>query len=110
MRLLLSIVLLCAGGGATSPDTNTRWVLHRRPTGLIAESDMALGEVPIEDLADEEVLVETQLLSIDAFLRTMLDEEAYHGSIKLGATLPALGIGTVIASKSKRFKPGASVV
>ena len=104
------------GRSPSSPTTDAPLVEHRaavrrcRPTGLLAESDMALGEVPIEDLADEEVLVETQLLSIDAFLRTMLDEEAYHGSIKLGATLPALGIGTVIASKSKRFKPGASVV
>ena len=39
-----------------------------------------------------------EMLSVDAFLRTMLDEEAYHGSVKLGATMPAMGYGTVVAT------------
>ena len=42
------------------------------------------------------------MLSVDAFLRTMLDEKAYHGAISLGDTLPALGYGRVIALGGRR--------
>ena len=51
-----------------------------------------------------EALVQVEMLSVDAFLRTMLDEKAYHGAISLGDTLPALGYGRVIASASPKAK------
>jgi NADPH-dependent curcumin reductase CurA len=40
----------------------------------------------------------------------MLDETAYHGSVKIGQTLPALGYGTVVASASKRYQKGQVVL
>jgi NADPH-dependent curcumin reductase CurA len=56
-----------------------------------------------------EVIVEVCALSIDGFLRTMMDENAYHGSLKLGDVLPAIGIGTVVKSNSSKLKVGAKV-
>ena len=35
---------------------------------------------------------------------------AFHGSVDIGDALPALGIGRVVASASKKFKVGAAVV
>jgi hypothetical protein len=42
--------------------------------------------------------MKVEMLSVDAFVRTMLDEEAYHGAIEVGAVIPALGFGTVLKS------------
>jgi len=65
-----------------------------------------------ELLKETEIVVQPQLLSVDAFLRTMCDENApYHGCIKIGQTFPALGYGKVlrVGSKSKH-KVGSRVV
>jgi NADPH-dependent curcumin reductase CurA len=57
-----------------------------------------------------QVLVGVDVLSIDAFIRTVLDERSYHGSVRLGETVRALGVGRVIASASDAFLPGDVVV
>tara|TARA_B100000524_G_scaffold201180_1_gene104787 strand:+ start:732 stop:1268 length:537 start_codon:yes stop_codon:yes gene_type:complete len=51
---------------------------------------------------------QVETLSIDAFIRTMLDEKAYHGAIALGDAIPALGYGTVLSSST--LKPGTRVM
>ena len=55
---------------------------------------------------DGEILVEMQALEIGAWIRTTLNEEAFHGSTPIGGTIPALGIGKVLISKSDKFKEG----
>ena len=52
-------------------------------------------------LKETEIIVKPQLLSVDAFLRTMCDENAYHGSLELGSTFPALGYGVVVQAGKK---------
>ena len=47
-----------------------------------------------------------QALEIGAWIRTTLNEEAFHGSTPIGGTIPALGIGKVLISKSDKFKEG----
>eukprot|EP00980_Cylindrotheca_fusiformis_P012109 scaffold2923_cov121-Cylindrotheca_fusiformis.AAC.19 len=92
--------------------TNRKWILERRPQGVFQPKDDV--KVVSEELEftclDDEVIVETEMLSVDAFLRTMMDEDAYHGSINLGDTIPALGYGTVVHAGSKtKYKVGSSV-
>ena len=84
--------------------TNEQWVLRARPSGDFRASDLALQTVQEDDtaLAEGEVLVEVETLSIEAFYRTTLDEEAYHGSTALGGVVPALGLGKVVASNSRK--------
>ena len=55
---------------------------------------------------DGEILVQMQALEIGAWIRTTLNEEAFHGSTPIGGTIPALGIGKVLISKSDKFKEG----
>lgn len=55
---------------------------------------------------DGEILVQMQALEIGAWIRTTLNEEAFHGSTPVGGTIPALGIGKVLISKSDKFKEG----
>lgn len=52
-----------------------------------------------------------ETLGLDAFLRTMLDAEAFHGAVDIGITLPAFGIGTIVASGvNATFTPGTVVM
>ena len=79
---------------STSSVSNEKWTLQSRPEGFFSaskNSTKVTEEIDLSSLAEEEIIVKVETLSVDAFLRTMLDEEAYHGSISLGNTLPALG-------------------
>lgn len=98
MLLLLGLAL------QATLHTNEQWVLRARPSGDFRASDLALQTVQEDDtaLAEGEVLVEVETLSIEAFYRTTLDEEAYHGSTALGGVVPALGLGKVVASNSRK--------
>ena len=107
-----------AGAAISSTPTlirNKKWVLARRPVGLFSLDDVTLQTDSIltekapssvsngiiedspDDLSPTQILVKVQMLSVDAFIRTMLDEEAYHGSIGIGDVVPAIGYGTVVA-------------
>ncbi|KAG7337903.1 zinc-binding dehydrogenase [Nitzschia inconspicua] len=99
--------------------TNQKWILTKRPKDEFdPDRDVELkteelnskscldGEKDEQDL----VLVKVEVLSVDAFIRTMMDATAYHGSLDLQNTLPALGYGTVVMSKSKKFRVGQPVL
>lgn len=92
---------------------NSKWTLARRPNGLFCpDKDVELETEKIlpSSLENDEILVESTILSCDAFIRTMLDEEAYHGAVPLGGTLPALGYGRVVAAgPNASFKVGTVV-
>ena len=52
----------------------SRWVLTQRPQGKFdATRDCAKKTEPIPELKKDDVLVEVEMLSVDAFVRTMLD-------------------------------------
>ena len=104
---MLAVVLPLLLHASTYP--NERWILRSRPTDAFRASDLALEtqDVDEEALADGEVLVAVETLSIEAFYRTTLDAEAYHGTTAVGGVVPALGLGRVVASKAKKFKKGA---
>lgn len=99
--------------------TNTRWKLTTRPTGTFhPASHCALdASIPMQMEASEaatagKVVVQVHMLSVDAFLRTMLDasSNAVHGRIALGDTLPALGYGRVVwAGPEARSGTGGAV-
>lgn len=106
------------GNAEDSPDKsmsadavmNEKWVLSKRPNGLFqADTDVELVQesIPFSTVEKDEIIVETSMLSVDAFIRTMLDENAYHGSIPLGGTLGAIGYGRVVhAGPGSGVKPG----
>ena len=118
-----------ADGDNTGTLEQKKWVLKARPNGafaantdveLITEklamsmtSDSNDGNDEDNDVKrcpDDHVIVKVDTLSVDAFIRTMLDEEAYHGSVSLGDTIPAIGYGTVIyAGKNAKRKVGSQV-
>jgi NADPH-dependent curcumin reductase len=98
--------------------TNRKWVLTKRPKDKFhpdRDVELQTEELNWEKQNDESgsndfVLVQVETLSVDAFIRTMMDEGAYHGSISLSQTLPALGCGIVVLSQSRKFKVGQHVI
>ena len=95
--------------------TNSKWVLKERPQGIFdPNKDVELKTESIStsslDLADDEIVVESSMLSGDAFIRTMMDEEAYHGALSLGDTIPAIGYGKVVAAGPKACHKVGTVV
>lgn len=120
--------------------TNEKWVLEEHPNGKFrADRDVRLVTEPLllgttEDpsnpaagrrggassCTDQEVIVQVDTLSVDAFLRTMLDDSnngddtrkaAFHGNLGKGSTIPALGYGTIVAAgRYSGWKPGSVVM
>lgn len=85
-------------------------VLTQRPDGEPVESDFALVDSELKTLDDGEVLLKVEHLSIDAFIRTMLDDrDGHHGKIDLDAPVMALGIGRVVDSRSAELHQGDAV-
>lgn len=86
-------------------------VLARRPAKSMRADDFRVETELVHPsaLKPGTVLVRVKTISIDAFVRTTLDAEAYHGSTDIGAPLPAIGVGTVVASASAKFKAGDEV-
>ena len=88
---------------------NRRIALVRRPEGLPRASDFQLEEEPLGELPPDSVRVAVEHLSIDAFIRTMLEDVGYHGSIPIGGTVAALGVGRVLESNVPDLAPGDAV-
>ena len=78
---------------AAKPTTMDRWVLTQRPQGKFdATRDVAKRTELIPELKKDDVLVEVEMLSVDAFVRTMLDEQAYHGRVEIGGACSAMAL------------------
>ena len=88
---------------------NRKIVLINRPDGMPKLSDFRLEEVKVEEPEAGHVVVATDVLSIDAFIRTTLETRAYHGVVPIGAPIVALGVGHVLHSTVPEFQPGDEV-
>ena len=93
-----------------SVELNRKVVLTKRPNGVPDSSCFRLVEEKLTPLADEQVRIDVSRLSIDAFIRTTLEEVAYHTPVPIGGTVTALGVGRVRESRSGRFSSGDAVM
>lgn len=65
-----------------------------------ALEDFGLVEEPVGALAEGQVLIKVDTLSIDAWIRTTLSDAGMHETSPLGETIHAFGVGQVVASNS----------
>ena len=86
--------------------TNKRVYLTQRPEGLPDSGNFAIEEVELNNLPEDHILVRVDTLSIDAFIRTTLDQGSFHDTSDLGATITALGVGEVVESNYAGLAPG----
>lgn len=85
-------------------------VLANRPDGEPKASDFKIVEEEMPELEEGQVLLKVEHLSIDAFIRTMLDSmEGLHGTVDLNTAVMALGVGRVVDSRCDSLNQGDAV-
>lgn len=91
---------------------NRRITLAARPQGLPAEHDFRLLTEPVPSPGPGEVLLRTLYLSIDPYMRNLMDEAGpgYAPPVALGATMVGGTVSRVVASRHPAFAAGQLVL
>lgn len=87
---------------------NRRVVLAARPKGAPAPADFRLEEVPVPEPGEGQVLIRTEYLSLDPYMRATMDEIApiYSASTPIGNPMVGQTVSRVVASRNPAFKDG----
>jgi hypothetical protein len=76
----------------------------------VREEDFTHDEAPVPEPGEGEVLVRAEWLGIDATVRTWLSRaEGYIPPVEVGEVVRCSGVGTVVTSRSDRFREGDQV-
>ncbi len=98
----------------TDRPTRTRSVaLARRPDGNPVPEDFDLIEEELPPLADGELLLANEFVSLDAGFRNWMDADsgdAVLPAMALGAPVMGLVLGTVLESRHPDFEPGTRLM
>lgn len=96
----------------TNSTLNRRVVLVDRPRGLPMTSDFRLEQSAIQAPAEGQVLLRTLFLSLDPYMRNLMEEvgPTYAPSVKLGESMPGGTVSRVVASGNSRFREGDLVL
>ncbi len=73
------------------------------PESTPEEGHFRLADISLPELADNEVLCETQYLSLDPYMRSQISGRHLSGAIAPGDGMTGETISRVIASRSKDF-------
>ncbi|MCT8177202.1 NADP-dependent oxidoreductase [Variovorax sp. CY25R-8] len=95
-----------------SDTVNRRLVLAARPRGLPTPAHFRLEEGAVPAPAEGQVLLRTLYLSLDPYMRQLMDEVApiYAASVPLGQPMVGGTVNRVVASKHPRFRAGELVL
>jgi NADPH-dependent curcumin reductase len=87
---------------------NRRIVLAARPVGAPTPADFRLEEAQVPEPAEGEVLLRTTHLSLDPYMREVMNEVApsYASSVPLGEAMVGATVNRVVASRHEGFAAG----
>lgn len=86
-------------------EANQMFTLKSRAIGLPEDSNFELRKAPVPELGKGEVLVRTAYLSVDPYMRRMMNNPNYE----LGSIFGGEAVGTVISSRHDGFREGDAV-
>src|SRR5688572_13430644 len=91
---------------------NRRILLAARPQGAPKPQDFRLEESPIPKPNDGELLLRTLYLSLDPYMRNVMDEVApvYASSVPLGTPMVGGTVSRVVISRHPQFRAGDLVL
>ncbi|MGO9432044.1 NADP-dependent oxidoreductase [Rhodoblastus sp.] len=89
---------------------NRQWLLARRPSGPIQDSDFNFVETDAPTPGAGEVLVRTLMLSCDPTQRRWIAFDTYLPAVKIGEVVRSGGAGRIEMSNNSDFKVGDIVV
>jgi hypothetical protein len=93
-------------------EINRRIVLASRPKGTPVSGDFLFEEAPVPAPGKGGVLLRTLYLSLDPYMRGMMNERApaYTRSVAIGEVMPGGTVNRVVTSDNPRFKVGDLVL
>jgi hypothetical protein len=91
---------------------NRRILLAARPRGLPAPQDFRIEDAPVPAPQDGQILLRTVFLSLDPYMRNLMEEigPAYAPSVRLGEPMPGGTVSRVVASCHPQFRAGDLVL
>ncbi|MFJ6669911.1 NADP-dependent oxidoreductase [Actinosynnema sp. NPDC091369] len=94
-----------------TPSTAREIRLASRPEGFPTPENFELVEVPLPEVADGQVLVRNQVMSVDPYMRGRMNAgKSYVAPFEVGAALDGGAVGEVVASKAPGFEVGDTVL
>ncbi len=96
----------------TDTAINRRITLAARPRGLPTAQDFRLDTQPVPTPAEGQVLLQTLYLSLDPYMRNLMDESGpgYAEPVPLGAPMVGGTVSRVVASRHPQFAVGELVL
>ena len=90
---------------------NRQVVLAARPQGRPTLQDFRVQDAQLPTLSTGQVLIRTHYLSLDPYMRNVMDEVApiYTSSVPLGWVMVGGTVGRVVTSKHPQFRSGELV-
>jgi NADPH-dependent curcumin reductase CurA len=93
------------------PVTNRQWRLAAFPEGMPKESDWALGEGAVPEPRAGEMLVRSIYLDVAPYMRGRVSpQKNYAAGVKPGDVMIGGGVGEVVRSEAREYRPGDLVV
>jgi NADPH-dependent curcumin reductase CurA len=93
------------------PRTHRQVRLRSRPTGIPQAEHFEIVEATLPDLADGQILVRNDFLSVEPAMRGWVSAAAnYSTPVGIGEVMRALAAGTVVASRHPRYREGDTVM
>ena len=86
---------------------NRRWVLGKRPIGMVSKENFQFEESEIEEIKDGEMLLKNLYFGFDPTQRGWLnDMKSYMPPVKIGEVMRSSTISQVVESNIPDFKQG----
>ncbi len=99
---------------SSDPSVNRRIVLAARPRGEPVLSDFRMEEVPVPELGQNQVLLHTMYLSLDPYMRGLMnadsDAPSYAAALPLGNVMPGGTVSRVVRSRRPELEEGDVVL
>src|SRR5687767_4297875 len=96
---------------STVPYSHKQWRLAAYPEGLPSEDTWQLSEGPIPEPGPKQLLVRAIYLDVAPYMRGRISpQKNYAAGVKPGDVMLGGGIGEVVQSSSRHYKPGDIVV
>src|SRR5882724_973068 len=93
------------------PSTNRQFKLAARPVGMPKESDFTIVETPMAVPGEGQVLVKTEYLSVDPYMRGRITGiRSYADPVNIGDVMVGGAVGKVVESDHTGFIAGDHVV
>ena len=85
---------------------NRRWILSKRPSGVVSREHFDWVEEPVPELGEGEFLVRNLWISCDPAQRAWMEIDTYIPKLPLGEVMAAGTVGEVVESKHPDFSQG----